>query len=128
MTPRPAAAPSTAVAAICCSRPMSLISVTDEQSSLALVSCSSCARHGWVRDGVLLDRDEMLVAMKERIAEAPRPQGGRPRRNPEAAPRRTRPARPAAPQQDVVEAERAAPRAGDAGDAARFRRPRLLRS
>lgn len=107
MTSRHAAGTGTSVAALCCSRPMSLISVTDAESSLALVSCSSCARHAWLRDGVLLDREEMLDAMKQRIAEAPRPQGGRPRRNPDAPARPRRPARAAAaPAPDPVEAER----------------------
>jgi hypothetical protein len=85
---------------------MSLISVTDAESSLALMSCSACARHAWMRDGVLLDREQMLAAMKQRIAEAPRPQGGRPRRNPEAPARRPRAPRAAAPVEDPAAAER----------------------
>lgn len=73
---RPQAAP---VAPQCCGRPMSTISVTDADSELSLVSCSSCSRHAWVRDGQLLDRDEMLAVVRQRLAEVPRPRGGRPK-------------------------------------------------
>lgn len=75
-TTRPAPA---ALVPVCCGRPMSTISVTDEATELAMLSCSSCSQHAWLQDGVLLDRDGMLVALKQRIAEAPKPKGGRPK-------------------------------------------------
>lgn len=90
----PAAVPA-AAAAVCCGRSMSTISVTETAtatvSELSLLSCSSCSRHAWLQDGVLLDRDGMLAAVKARIAEAPRPRGGRPKGS------GRRPAAPAAP-------------------------------
>ncbi len=58
---------------------MSTISVTDATSELSLVSCAACSRHAWLRDGELLDREAMLAAVRDRLAEAPRPKGGRPR-------------------------------------------------
>lgn len=58
---------------------MSTISVTDAATELSLLSCSSCSRHAWLKDGELLDRDGMLAAVRERLAEAPRPKGGRPK-------------------------------------------------
>lgn len=64
---------------VCCGRPMSSIAVTDEATELAMVSCSSCSRHAWLQDGALLDREGMLAALKQRIAEAPKPKGGRPK-------------------------------------------------
>ena len=75
-TTRPAPA---ALVPACCGRPISTISVTDEATELAMLSCSSCSRHAWLQDGVLLDREGMLVALKQRIAEAPKPKGGRPK-------------------------------------------------
>ena len=75
-TTRPAPA---ALVPTCCGRPMSTISVTDEATELAMLSCSSCSRHAWLQDGTLLDREGMLVALKQRIAEAPKPKGGRPK-------------------------------------------------
>ncbi len=85
MTSRPAApsaavAPSAVAAApTCCGRPMSTISVTDAATELSLLSCAACSRHAWLQDGALLDRDGMLAAVKQRLAEAPRPKGGRPK-------------------------------------------------
>lgn len=94
MTRRPAApaAPSTrsapAALPVCCGRPMSTISVTETvtetsavgaTTELTLLSCSSCSRHAWLQDGALLDRDGMLAAVRARLAEAPRPKGGRPK-------------------------------------------------
>ena len=77
-TTRPAAA-AALDNPVCCGRPMSSISVTDEATELAMVSCSSCSRHAWLQDGALLDREGMLAALKQRIAEAPKPKGGRPK-------------------------------------------------
>ncbi|MCW2713941.1 MAG: hypothetical protein JWN88_988 [Frankiales bacterium] len=74
----PAAAPA-AAAPVCCGRAMSTISVTDAVTELALLSCSSCSRHAWLKDGELLDREGMLSAVRQRIAEVPRPRGGRPK-------------------------------------------------
>lgn len=105
MTSRPAPATTTAVPT-CCSRPMSTISVTDAVTELSLLSCSSCSRHAWLKDGVLLDREGMLAAVKERLAEAPRPKGGRPKGSGK------KPARTAAP----VPAPRAAADAERARD------------
>jgi len=77
------ALPVPATSAQCCGRTMSTISVTQTAtataSSLTLLSCSSCSRHAWLQDGELLDRERMLAAVKARLAEAPRPRGGRPR-------------------------------------------------
>jgi hypothetical protein len=53
--------------------------VTETVSELSLLSCSSCSRHAWLQDGVLLDREGMLAAVKARLAVAPRPRGGRPK-------------------------------------------------
>ncbi|MGB8649062.1 MAG: hypothetical protein WCD35_00225 [Mycobacteriales bacterium] len=55
---------------------MSAIQVTATESgpSLALYSCAACGRHVWERDGKLVERDEVLGAVKERAAEA-RPRG-----------------------------------------------------
>ncbi len=64
---------------VCCGRPMSTISVTDAATELALVSCSACSRHAWLKDGELLDREGMLAAVRQRLAEVPRPRGGRPK-------------------------------------------------
>ena len=73
---------------------MSTISVTETATTttteLSLLSCSSCSRHAWLQDGELLDREGMLAAVKQRLAEAPRPKGGRPKgsgKKPAAAPR-----------------------------------------
>ena len=77
-TTRPAA-PAALENPVCCGRAMSTISVTDEATELAMVSCSSCSRHAWLQDGALLDREGMLAALKQRIAEAPKPKGGRPK-------------------------------------------------
>lgn len=63
----------------CCGRPMSTISVTEDATELSLLSCASCSRHAWLQDGALLDRDQMLAAVRERLAVAPRPKGGRPK-------------------------------------------------
>ncbi|MCU1692050.1 MAG: hypothetical protein JWM64_1141 [Frankiales bacterium] len=82
MTSRPDTdAPSVPAPAqpVCCGRPMSTISVTDAVTELSLVSCSSCSRHAWLKDGELLDREGMLAAVRERLAEVPRPRGGRPK-------------------------------------------------
>lgn len=102
MTPPPSAAPAAvlapavlAPAVLCCGRPMGAISVTEQAETtvdeVSLLSCSSCSRHAWLQDGVLLDRDGMLAAVKARIAVAPRPRGGRPkgsgRKTPAPAPR-----------------------------------------
>ena len=86
------AAPQTAAVPVCCGRPMSTISVTDAATELSLLSCSSCSRHAWLRDGELLDREGMLEAVKQRVAEAPRPKGGRPK----GSGRKAAPAAPAA--------------------------------
>ena len=80
MTNQDTAAPAAPVAVpACCGRPMSTISVTDAVTELSLVSCSSCSRHAWLKDGALLDREGMLDAVRERLAEVPRPRGGRPK-------------------------------------------------
>ena len=104
-TSRPATTAAAAAPAgssvVCCGRPMSTISVTDASATLALVSCSACSTHAWVRDGELLDREGMLAAVRERLAEAPRPKGGRPRGS---GTRRTAPAR--ASVTDLQQAER----------------------
>jgi hypothetical protein len=109
-----AAAPAPAAAApVCCGRVMSAISVTDAATELALLSCSACSRHAWLKDGVLLDREGMLDAVRERLAEVPRPRGGRPKgsgKKAVPAPRSATPApRPAAPAPSASEvaAERA---------------------
>ena len=111
MTSRPAAPADAAPAAAltvtpaCCGRPMSTISVTDAVTELSLVSCASCSRHAWLKDGVLLDREGMLAAVKERLAEAPRPKGGRPKGSGKK-PART-PAAPVPAPRAAAEAERA---------------------
>ena len=50
----------------CCRRPMSVIEVTSpldvDAAKLALHSCASCERHLWVRDGLPLDKDDVLSA------------------------------------------------------------------
>ncbi len=78
-TAAPAVDAPRALAPTCCSRPMSTISVTDAATELSLLSCSACSRHAWLQNGVLLDRDGMLAAVRQRLAEAPRPKGGRPK-------------------------------------------------
>jgi ribosomal protein L19E len=79
---------------------MSTISVTETGSAtaseLSLLSCSSCSRHAWLQDGALLDRDGMLAAVRARLAEAPRPKGGRPK----GSGKKRQPAPAAAPVED----------------------------
>ncbi len=68
---------------------MSVIEVTSpldvDAAQLALHSCASCGRHLWVRDGVPLDRDDVLSVVRDRIAETPR-QLVPPERGPSQAP------------------------------------------
>ena len=68
-TPSPGSPPSPRVTSsmtTCCRRPMSVIEVTSpldvDAGKLALHSCASCGRHVWVRDGLPLDRDDVLSA------------------------------------------------------------------
>lgn len=88
---------------VCCGRPMSTISVTDAATELALLSCSSCSRHAWLKDGELLDRAGMLAAVKERLAEVPRPRGGRPK----GSGRKAAPVTAPAPRTEDAAAQRA---------------------
>ena len=75
--------------AVCCSRPMSAISVTEVAGScLALHSCPRCGRHLWHRDGVPLDRPGLLGAVRDRVAQVP---AARPAADP--GPMQTPPAR-----------------------------------
>lgn len=66
--------------AVCCRREMSSIEVTSPlaapNATLTLHTCSSCGRHVWERDGQVVDRDSIVDAVKERVAE------GKPRRAP----------------------------------------------
>ena len=69
--------------ATCCRRPMTGIEVTSPQSQatavLGLLTCSSCGRHVWLRDGQVLDRDDVLAIVRDRIAEGPVARVPRPR-------------------------------------------------
>lgn len=71
---------------------MSTISVTHEESQLSMQTCGACGLHCWMQDGKRLDPEQALAAVRQRLAEAPRPKGGRPRKNPDA-PLRQRPSR-----------------------------------
>ncbi len=91
--PSPGSPPRPGIASAvttCCRRPMSAIEVTNphdvDAARLALHSCASCGRHVWVRDGVPLDRDDVLSVVRERIAETPR-QPVPPPRGPSVAPK-----------------------------------------
>lgn len=87
-----AAAPAAAAVPSCCGRAMSAVSVTEEGTELRLLSCSSCSRHAWLQDGVLLDRAGMLEAVRRRLEHAPKPRPGRPKGS-----RTQRPARSGGP-------------------------------
>ena len=70
---------------VCCTLPMTTIEVTQaigDGVTLALHTCASCGRHVWERDGVELDRTEVLDVVQSRIAEGPaaRVPGPRPAR------------------------------------------------
>lgn len=59
---------------LCCRGPMVTIQVTrrvDDACTLTLHTCSSCGRHVWERDGVVLERAEVLDVVQARIAEGP---------------------------------------------------------
>ncbi len=55
----------------CCSRPMTRIEVIDAVHHLALDTCAACGGHTWERDGLPLDREGVLDAVRARLAEAP---------------------------------------------------------
>ena len=66
--------------------------VGEATATLSLYTCSSCGAHRWERDGVALDRSEVIDVVRARLAEGPTPRVPRPR-----AARPPRPAAPAVP-------------------------------
>ncbi len=63
--------------------------VGDSSATLSLHTCSACGAHRWERDGVALERAEVIDVVRARLAAGPVPQVPRPRA--------TRPPRPAVP-------------------------------
>lgn len=61
----------------------------ESAATLTLHTCSACGAHRWERDGVALQRAEVIEVVRARLAEGPPPRVPRPRA--------ARPARPAAP-------------------------------
>lgn len=61
-------------------------------ATLSLFTCSTCGTHRWERDGVALDRAEVIDVVRARLAQGPAPRVPRPR-----AARPPRPAPPAVP-------------------------------
>lgn len=66
--------------------------VGEAAATLSLFTCSTCGTHRWERDGVALDRAEVIDVVRARLAEGPAPRVPRPR-----AARPPRPAAPAVP-------------------------------
>ena len=82
---------------MCCRRAMTSIEVTqpvgETTATLTLHTCSSCGIHRWERDGVALERADVIDVVRARLAEGPTPRVPRPRA---ARPRAAAPAVPPA--------------------------------
>lgn len=85
---------------------MSTISVTSglaaPTSTLALHTCASCGNHVWERDGMEVAHDQVLDAVKARVAEGPLPRASstrkpKDRRASASPPRAVPPPRPSVP-------------------------------
>ena len=63
---QPAATPE----AVCCARPMSVITVTRTapSASLTLASCTRCGRHAWLQAGEAIDRSALIGAVRDGVA------------------------------------------------------------
>ena len=62
---------------------MTTIEVTrrlDDACTLTLHTCSSCGRHVWERDGLVLERAEILGVVQERVAEGSAARAASPRK------------------------------------------------
>ena len=63
--------------------------IGETSATLTLHTCSACGAHRWERDGVALERAEVIDVVRARLAEGPVPRVPRPRA--------ARPPRPVAP-------------------------------
>lgn len=63
--------------------------VGEAAATLTLHTCSACGAHRWERNGVALERAEVIDVVRARLAEGPVPRV--------PGPRAARPARPVAP-------------------------------